>query len=533
MADERVWELSDDQRKSTVARVAANMASIAFSKGQPMPDADAQRAAENAERKAYTVARVEANTTTGVRPHSETYEAYTRKLASLVLEALQNTNKQAEPASQNGTSSSQAVDLTGEREFLTKETAEEALASMLASGSTISQIKFSTKSFGIDAAKVAARAIENVAGSLTNADVSDIIAGRPEKEVLGALQLISQSLSKAKLKALDLSDNALGQKGIIACAQAFAQQPALEQLAFQNVGCSINACTSLAELIQNAQELRSLRLYNNMSDDAGAAAIAKILARAPKLEAFRMASSRVGLDGGIALANSMTPGNCLQRLDLSDNPMTGEVAESLAAMLKGQPHLRALNLNDTSLEDEGVSTIAQALTDAAPQLEELELALNEVTPEGAKQLAAALGNKSNLQKLNLRENELEDRGAILLSGPLQALPALQTLDLAQNQIRRAGAMAVVKAVADKQQLQLLDLDANEIPETAIDNIKSTLKKAGKASALGSFEENDPDAADKDDEEEDGEEQNDADTARSPSVVDKLTDLLGGVGIKSS
>ena len=53
-------------------------------------------------------------------------------------------------------------------------------------------------------------------------------------------------------------------------------QPALEELAFQNVGCSINACTSLAELVQNAQELKSIRLYNNMSDDAGAAAIAKV-----------------------------------------------------------------------------------------------------------------------------------------------------------------------------------------------------------------------------------------------------------------
>ncbi len=53
-------------------------------------------------------------------------------------------------------------------------------------------------------------------------------------------------------------------------------QPALEQLAFQNVGCSINACMSLAELVQNAQELKSMRLYNNMSDDAGAAAIAKV-----------------------------------------------------------------------------------------------------------------------------------------------------------------------------------------------------------------------------------------------------------------
>ncbi len=95
------------------------------------------------------------------------------------------------------------------------------------------QIKFSTKSFGIEAAEVAARAIENVVSSLTHADISDIIAGRPEKEVLGALQIISQALAKAKLKALDLSDNALGQKGIIACTSAFAQQASLSPLCIQ------------------------------------------------------------------------------------------------------------------------------------------------------------------------------------------------------------------------------------------------------------------------------------------------------------
>lgn len=71
---------------------------------------------------------------------------------------------------------------------------------------------------------------------------------------------------------------------------------------------------------------------------------------------------------------------------------------------------------------------------AAPELEELELALNEVTPEGAKELAAALATKTRLQKLNLRENELEDRGVILLSGPIQSLPALRILDLAHNQV---------------------------------------------------------------------------------------------------
>ena len=34
----------------------------------------------------------------------------------------------------------------------------------------------------------------------------------------------------------------------------------------------------------------------------------QILSRAPKLEYFRMASSRVGSDGGIALSNSMMAG---------------------------------------------------------------------------------------------------------------------------------------------------------------------------------------------------------------------------------
>ena len=129
MAEQSEWSLSSDQRKSTVVRVAANIANIAFSKGQQISDADAERAAENAERKAYTVARVEAKTTTGVRPHSETYEAYTRcthkgladsvrstscqftmlpqcyrKLGALVLEAVSQGIKQAQPATENGTS---------------------------------------------------------------------------------------------------------------------------------------------------------------------------------------------------------------------------------------------------------------------------------------------------------------------------------------------------------------------------------------------------------------------------------------------
>lgn len=54
------------------------------------------------------------------------------------------------------------------------------------------------------------------------------------------------------------------------------EQVGLQRLAFQNVGCSIRACQAVAELVQNSGELRALHLYNNMSDNEGAIAIAQV-----------------------------------------------------------------------------------------------------------------------------------------------------------------------------------------------------------------------------------------------------------------
>jgi len=65
---------------------------------------------------------------------------------------------------------------------------------------------------------------------------------------------------------------------------------------------------------------------------------------------------------------------------------------------------------------------------------ELELALNEVTPEGAQALAAALQRLPHLQRLNLRENELENKGAIAIAKGLAKLKNLRELDLTQNQV---------------------------------------------------------------------------------------------------
>ena len=85
-------------------------------------------------------------------------------------------------------------------------------------------------------------------------------------------------------------------------------------------------------------------------------------------------------------------GTSLVRLDLSDNPMTAEMAEELADTLGSQPNIQALILNDMSLTDEGVGCLLTALAQGAPALQQLELALNEITPEGAKVVISSRGS---------------------------------------------------------------------------------------------------------------------------------------------
>jgi hypothetical protein len=78
MADADAWELSPLTREATVDRLAASLVGLAFARGADLDPGAARAAAAAAERAAYTTARVEARTTTGVRPAGETLRAYAR-----------------------------------------------------------------------------------------------------------------------------------------------------------------------------------------------------------------------------------------------------------------------------------------------------------------------------------------------------------------------------------------------------------------------------------------------------------------------
>jgi Ran GTPase-activating protein (RanGAP) involved in mRNA processing and transport len=490
------WQLSSEQRADTVERIKENLATMHFFSGKPraevaeVAEVHLGRLAGSLEKRAYTVATVESRTTTGFRPHHETLKAYARKLSALVLDAVNGDLEMEGVGGPEQASDGASLDLTGAREFLTADIAEEKLASMLVDGSTVSRIKFSTKSFGVDAAHVAARAIRNIKATLKHADMSDIIAGRPEDEALQALSIISEALADAQLESLDLSDNALGEKGIRACAKAYAGQKTLRHIAFQNVGCSVHGCAAVDELLVHCSEMRSIHLLNNMSGCEGAASIANVIARCPRLEDFKMASSRVGSDGGLAIAKALAScGKNLVSIDLHDNPLTHEVSGALAEAIGAHPGLRRVNLNDTIMENTGIEKLAVSLARAAQSVEHVELQLNEVTPEGAAELAASLSQLVNLRHLDLSENELEDDGALEISKGILGLKQLEIIDVRTNMIKRGGAVALAKACCTLPNVKELRLDDNNISSEGIDHLKEVLRAGNKEHVLMTLDEN--------------------------------------------
>jgi len=391
----------------------------------------------------------------------------------------------------------------GKRAFIEADEAKELLSPLTKPGNSYKRICFSNRSFGIGAAHVAGPILEAVKNQLTEVDISDFVAGRPEDEALDVMRIFSKALEGSVLRYLNISDNALGEKGVRAFSELLKSQESLEELYVMNDGISEEAAKALSELIPATEKLKVLHFHNNMTGDEGAMYIAEMVKRSPNVESFRCSATRIGSDGGVSLSEALGTCTRLKKLDLRDNLFGVDAGLALSKTLPKLPDLVELYLSDLNLENEGTKAIANALKQSAPQLEVLEMAGNEINAKAAPDLAKCLAAMQSLKKLTLAENELKDDGAVIIAKSLEdGHTDLKELDVSTNMLQRVGARCFARAVANKPAFVQLNINGNFISDEGIDEVKEILK-AGKKSldVLGSLDENEPDG-EPDDEEED-------------------------------
>ncbi|KAK3190000.1 hypothetical protein Dsin_029561 [Dipteronia sinensis] len=437
---------------------------------------------------------------------SSAVQLYARECSKLLLEVLKrgpSTNGESETLTSEEVAAPPETffDISkGQRAFIEADEAEKILSPLKEPGNSYTKICFSNRSFGSGAAKVVEPILVSLKDQLKEVDLSDFIAGRPEEEALEVMNIFSAALEGSILKSLNLSNNALGEKGVRAFGALLKSQSCLEELYLMNDGISEEAARAVCELIPSTEKLRVLQFHNNMTGDEGALAISEVVKRSPLLEDFQCSSTRIGSEGGIALSEALETCTGLKRLDLRDNMFGVEAGVALSKALSKHADLTEVYLSYLNLEDEGAIAIANALKESAPLLEVLELAGNDITAEAAPIISTCILAKPHLSKLNLSENELKDEGTILISKALEeGLNQLTEVDMSTNYIRRAGARHLAQVVIKKPGFKLLNINSNIISDEGIDEVEAIFKKS--PDMLGPLDENDPEGGDDDEEEE--------------------------------
>lgn len=519
----KLWPPSQNTRKVLVERMLKNLTTVSIftEKYGTLSEEEAKENAEYIEDVAFSTAdehyKKEPDGDGG-----SAVQLYARECSKLLLDVLKGVLKIKDkkvPSENNIVTQETFFDISkGQRAFIEADEAEMLLKPLTEPGNSYSKICFSNRSFGLEAARVAEPILASLKSQLREVDLSDFVAGRPEAEALQVMSIFAAALEGSALRSLNLSDNALGEKGVRAFGALLKSQAELEELYLMNDGISEEAARAVSELIPSTEKLKILHFHNNMTGDEGAVAISEVVKRSPLLEDFRCSSTRIGSEGGVALSEALGTCTHLKKLDLQDNMFGVESGIALSKALSKHSDLREVYLRYLNLENEGTIAIVNVLKESAPSLEVLEMAGNYITAKAAPALAACIESKTLLTKLILSENELKDEGAIQISKALEGLSQLIEVDMNTNLIRRAGARLLAQTVVQKPGFKLLNINGNYISDEGIDEVKDIFKKSPEI--LGSLDENDPEGEDDDGDDESGEGEGDNDE----ELESKLKDL---------
>ncbi|GJQ15352.1 hypothetical protein GpartN1_g7143.t1 [Galdieria partita] len=373
------------------------------------------------------------------------------------------------------------------------------------------EVRLGGKSFDLEAAQLAAEILPTLV-NLRAVSFADVIAGRKEEEGHGVLRVLSSSLESDQLYELDLSDNALGAKGVEACKKILSEQKKLQVIRFCNNGLAADAIQLLVSYLLEGggpTSLKTIHFFNNLMESEGARKVVPLLELSPELEDLKLASLRVGQEGIEPVILALKNTTLLKALDLSDNILGNRGAESLGRMFPSLSNLETLILRDTSLGDKGARTILLCLERSEIRLKVLDISCNELTIESCKILAKFVMRQTSLERLLVEENEIGSKGVAILAKALSsgAHSKLVELNLAENSIGAAGAKALFSVFVKLKSLRKVNLSGNWIKQTAIEQLEESLAQMNRTEVTVSFSDNESEEEEETEEEE--EEMNDS------------------------
>jgi hypothetical protein len=204
------------------------------------------------------------------------------------------------------------------------------------------------------------------------------------------------------------------------------------------------------EVFENFSSLSSLNLGGT---DLPIADIAAVLGFLGAIESLHLSGNGLGDDGAKQISRWLetTKPKHLIKLDLRYNDIGGMGMEALCCQGLLHTNVAYWHMEGNNIGDGGCAALSKGLLLPDFKLQELFLGANQIGPDGAIHLAAALKNNNNslLSKLYLEGNHIGHAGATAMAEALEALDGTATLKnlfMDNNNIGKEGSERLAKAL---------------------------------------------------------------------------------------
>lgn len=270
-----------------------------------------------------------------------------------------------------------------------------------------------------------------------------------------------------ELLSVDLSNNALGSRGLAQCAPLIEKQTSLQSLFLADTGLAAESARLLLTFFPAAATaLRVLDIHGNRLESQGLVHISAIVEKSPNLKRLRVSSVGASADATTTLAQALASTSGITELDISDNSLNRSGAIALANVLIRQRSLSRLALADLNMGDEALIALLVPLTTSQCPIAELLIGGNELTSACVTAIGRYLrAHTTELRVLDLGGNEIGDEGIMLLSEAVRdagAECALSKVLIADNELSCLPIVLLAQELVKLPGIRRYDIRGNVI-----------------------------------------------------------------------
>ena len=303
------------------------------------------------------------------------------------------------------------------------------------------------------------------------------------------------------LKHLDISYNRIPDRAATEIASSILCNSFLETLILSSCDLSRSQVLSITKALQSISKLKHLDISNNILTFNEEIEIGSIILCNSFLEHLNLSNCKLSEVQIISVAKSLSKTSQLMHLDISHNEINHNASIGIASIIINSKCLQSLNLSDCNLKETAFKIISDSLG-TITSLAYIDMSNNCITYETAQSIAVAFSKNVSIEQFNLcaclmnnaaltifsainqhcaitclclRSNPITDEMAKLVGSILSANANIRHLDLGHCNLKECGFIKILDGLTNTTKLYYLNLESNIISEELVGRIVSLVQ----------------------------------------------------------